>query len=439
MCGIFGFVKGSPATAGYREFMYNSLIVGQLRGMDGAGLAVIDKDFVPASLAKATLGMNLAHSKAGQELLNKVVGSRAAFGHHRFKTHGEDKDEHCHPFVFNHITGVHNGTVPAHTLRNIDIADSHEVDSGRIYAALSKTKDPLDVLKKIDMGAYALVWFDEETNTVHMARNTERPLHVIEGPTGVLFASEAGMLEWLSGRALLHMEGTSMSLLDPLTLYSFPLEDVSKVTATKYEVTREYHQYAPYAGYNLDSNYWQKPLLASDESDLWKNGCELFWTMEKLVDTHPADSATITSIMDAMYLTPMSTTASADMVLFARAKEESIRGQHVMYGILMKPNTLIPMYYAPVIVRAYMDTLSKTLPERHHKNTQYPVVSAVFDKAVLTIEGDVVPIFRMPELRAKDSKMVGFEPLEFAKAENICSVIDVGAIVVNRRYGGGYN
>lgn len=438
MCGIFGFVRGTPATAGYREFMYNSLVVGQLRGMDGAGLAVVDAEFVPESLAKATLGMNLAHSKDGGALLDKVLGSTAAFGHHRYKTHGEHKDEHCHPFVFNHITGVHNGTVPTYVLSGIDKAVSHDVDSGRIYAALSKTKDPIDVLKNITGGAYALVWYDGETHTVHMARNTERPLHIIEGPSGVVFASEAGMLEWLSGRSSLHISGNSISLLNPLTLYSFPLEDVSKVTAQKYDIAYSYvNDYPSYYGNCSAAEYWNRYNndIVVDEGD-----CAMYWTMEKLIDENPTETNTAAELNNAMYTDlTVSSDRVADIVLFAARDRVTVRGQHVMYGVLMKPGSLVPIYSAPVIVKAYLDTISKTLPERHHKNTQYPVVKAALDRVALTIEGHVVPIFRQPELRPKDNRMVGFEPEEFKAAEMVCKLVSDGALVINRSFKMGYN
>ena len=245
MCGIFGMLRNNTIGLKSDNFIEQALMQGQIRGADGTGLATIARDLSCSHYASAQPAHEFIADKRSQKIISSIGNSVGVIGHHRATTRGENIDSHCHPFNYGHITGVHNGSIPEPIIAGLVPSSLHPVDSARIYAAIAEAENPVTVLEKLSLGAYALVWYNSDNKTVYMARNKERPLHLLEGNESLLFASELGMLTWLSGRGFLHSKGAKLCQLNEHTLYSFPMENLGEVSAVPY--TPDVPMYVPYS------------------------------------------------------------------------------------------------------------------------------------------------------------------------------------------------
>jgi hypothetical protein len=234
---------------------------GQVRGAHGSGMFTVSTEGYVRNQSLAVPGTGFLMDKRAEEVLQSTREARIVVGHNRFTTSGQNINDHCHPFRFEHLVGVHNGGIGDNILKRIDPKVSHDVDSARIFAALNDTENPLDVLTQVHSGAYCLVWYDGRKRSLFLTRNSQRPMHIAETTTGLYFASELGMLSWLLGRDNKTGYGNiPMSRLDPMTLYEIPLDDPSQVSATPYEAPYVYNRPAvaeyipPLPGYREPGN-----------------------------------------------------------------------------------------------------------------------------------------------------------------------------------------
>lgn len=113
-------------------------------------------------------------------------------GHNRWATQGAVNNINAHPFTFDTIHGVHNGTL--RNQRLLDDSNDFEVDSENIYYHMARN-GVADTVAKLN-GAYVLVWYDSADNTLNMVRNKERPLFFCysENRKSIFWASERWML-----------------------------------------------------------------------------------------------------------------------------------------------------------------------------------------------------------------------------------------------------
>jgi hypothetical protein len=123
--------------------------------------------------------------------VNNVV-----IGHNRYATQGGINRRNAHPFEFDTLVGVHNGTL----MSKWRLADAKDfvVDSENLYHHIEKhgLQDAINQLTG-HTDAWALVWWNKEEDTLNFLRNDLRPLFMCRSEDGnVLFwASERWMLE----------------------------------------------------------------------------------------------------------------------------------------------------------------------------------------------------------------------------------------------------
>lgn len=178
MCGIVGYIstKEKAHVDEKAHFMRFALALDTLRGPDSTGVMTLHKRFKVHTVKTLMAGDRFVN---GWEYRKAWKPGWAQVGHNRAATVGKVKVENAHPFEDGPVSLVHNGTLWAEgstlPLNRKDIeVDSHQLTHNFAEHSPEKAKE---VLEKID-GAFALVWYDRRDESINMARNSERPLHL---------------------------------------------------------------------------------------------------------------------------------------------------------------------------------------------------------------------------------------------------------------------
>lgn len=205
MCGIVGLFGSDCKTYpnDKREYMLQGLFVDALRGQESTGIALLPKETSkdPVVFKRALSGPDFVNRKEVSRIVGRLDLSLGMIGHNRSATRGDIEDENAHPFQYGHITLVHNGTVNNADFLTGEVckADS-KVDSAQVAWSFSK-KEPDELLPRMT-GGFSLVWWDARDNTLHFARNHEKPMYWYTSPDSKMmyFGSELAMLAWLLTR-----------------------------------------------------------------------------------------------------------------------------------------------------------------------------------------------------------------------------------------------
>jgi len=208
MCGLAGILSGTLSTNEV-EFFKELMVAMTVRGVDSTGVVSISRNRKQTWYQygkKIGSALSFLGDTNLDPLFKSKKGSlRALFGHTRSATQGKVSQNNAHPFEFDKVFGVHNGTI----VKKFKGRDDFETDSEALYslinsegieAALNETASP--------SSAYALVWFDKENETINFIRNEKRPLYLAYNKlrTTLMWASEKGAIEWLAERRNISIE-----------------------------------------------------------------------------------------------------------------------------------------------------------------------------------------------------------------------------------------
>lgn len=252
MCGIVGVMSKRKSGLFHTDLdiFSDMLFADQLRGAHGTGM-FYDVDGRGKAFKGAMPSSTFLRSEKTNDVLNEVIKkSNFVIGHNRHATKGGINFDSTHPFIERNITLIHNGTLPSHK----HIKDV-EVDSHAICHSISSIGH-IETLRMIE-GAFALVWFDNETRQLHFIRNSERPLHIVETDNLFVLSSEGGLADWICSRR--NAKGASVPKMCKVgQLYTY---DINTNKLTDEEVTLKAKAYKPptyyggqiYEGY--DYNY----------------------------------------------------------------------------------------------------------------------------------------------------------------------------------------
>ena len=226
MCGIVGVAGNidNVDVSSFEDMLYMDVV----RGEDSTGVLVVEpNDFTTLYKSLGTPSNFFDVSKGKHFYTNfrgfNTVPKKVLLGHNRKATVGAVDLEGAHPFRYEHIIGVHNGTLDWYE-------DLHPTETHDSRALLSAVND-----KGIDFAWYnlyghaALVWWDKRDSTINFIRNKERTFYILEGGGCIYWASEPWMI-------------TSALDRNKITLYDSKKEKISPVPTEvnkhyKYKVT----------------------------------------------------------------------------------------------------------------------------------------------------------------------------------------------------------
>lgn len=223
MCGIVGLISKSTdlKTSTRNQVIFEQLLAADtFRGDHSTGVFAVDRvDGTVDYFKKAVSGWDFLDFRRTGSLMNTIPERAFVVGHNRWATHGKVNDRNAHPFLHGHIIGVHNGTTPKSDFTK---GRSFEVDSDALFNHLSEFGSE-DTLQNIS-GAFALVWYNSITESLHIIRNSRRPLTFAKSNSGeIFFASEYLMLNWILDRN--GVKDTTYFDAEVGVEYVFPLSD----------------------------------------------------------------------------------------------------------------------------------------------------------------------------------------------------------------------
>jgi len=194
MCGIVGVV-GQIIAAHERAFK-TLLILDALRGLDSTGIAAIGRHVDPRVVKQVGNPYDLMEMGVFNKVMNQF--NRALIGHNRFGTQGLVTKKNAHPFEFDKVIGVHNGTLE--NKWELVNGNNFAVDSEALYSGINN--DGIEKTITRARGAWSLVWWDKEEETMNFLRNKERPMWMAYAKKdhAMFFASESWMIEIATSR-----------------------------------------------------------------------------------------------------------------------------------------------------------------------------------------------------------------------------------------------
>lgn len=244
MCGMAGVV--GDLNTSHKDTFKDLLRVASLRGVHSTGVIGITQKNEYRWAKEVGEPAYLFDTRRYEEATFGPMSG--LIGHTRHKTVGEVSRQTAHPFDYPEegIVGVHNGTLKNY-YKLTEGSTNGRVDSEILYEHLAKNGAQA-TFSTIE-GAWACVWWDNNTNQVHFIRNDERPLWFAwtKDAKALFWASERWMLGAVERRMdLLTTEGLGKFIGLPInTLWSFSVTPNDKDTKVHFLGSEKIDPFTP--------------------------------------------------------------------------------------------------------------------------------------------------------------------------------------------------
>lgn len=225
MCGIVGVIGDVTMTG--KDVFRDMVDVCQVRGRDATGVIRVKQDKSYSWVKEVGPPSFLFDTRRWEVLERGLAG--ALIGHCRKKTVGMDERKNAHPFDFpdQGICGVHNGTLKKY--HSFPEYSAGKIDSEVLFEMIAN-RGPEETFSEIE-GAFATVWWDNNTGTVNFFRNKERPLYFMwsDDKRMMFFASEPWMFHVVERRikAWEPEDGPKIYALPEDSLWSFEINPMN--------------------------------------------------------------------------------------------------------------------------------------------------------------------------------------------------------------------
>ena len=262
MCGIVGIAKATVFSNLDRKLFSELLYINALRGTDGTGIIVYGPKISGSYYKAAAPSHEFLEFNGYHSHINKEIN--VAIGHSRDATVGVVNVDNTHPFFYNNLMGVHNGTLTyfgKFQTKFVDDKYKDLVDSAKLYSLIgAKGRSPEELKNVLEQttGAYSLVWADYDQSTLNFVRNYQRKLFIASIFGGIIWASEKEMIELVAFRNKINI--LSWIPYEPHDYLEFPLDNPTSITCkkTKLEINNSHYDTDPYSWrdkYYSKSNY----------------------------------------------------------------------------------------------------------------------------------------------------------------------------------------
>lgn len=234
MCGLIG-IAGNLVYRDENVLKRMMILSGFQRGDDSAGLGVVRKTGNEILVDKAVGAPHIElFERVRFRSLLTASTSKVFIGHTRKATYGEKTRMNAHPFEYGTVVGAHNGTLDRADVRQVadELNEHFTVDSQALIAAIAEfgAKDAIPRFR----GAWSIVWYDNEDDSLNFLRNDERPMHVAwsEDRKTLIWASEIWMIDVACStvtpelKLYSNKKGNSFFTHAPDTWYKYPVEKI---------------------------------------------------------------------------------------------------------------------------------------------------------------------------------------------------------------------
>lgn len=239
MCGLFGMISSFLNKEDHAIFS-DLGVMSAPRGIDSTGVMSIfwdnnDPNAEPVRIIKAVEDpiTFFIKKKERMDAFSKPHQIRALCGHVRSRSVGAINLDNAHPFNFKNVAGMHNGSIWSH----FGNRENYGTDSEAIMELLNDLPFT-EVLKEINVGAapaFALVWFDRRTMSLHFYRNDTRSFWFGKSNSTLLYASEAYVLRAAAVRRGKDVQDKTWVSLEPQVLVTIPLNTWTPLQSIKTE------------------------------------------------------------------------------------------------------------------------------------------------------------------------------------------------------------